>query len=303
MINRLVVLAGLAACSMSASAGIINDYNLITLGNLDSTSEVEGRALIVGDINGANSSNYGTMLLPRSAYSDIDVLTVIGNVTSGGALQVDAGDFRHGGTVGRQVNTNGVGGQTFFDAGLGTLGTNAANAMNSLSAHLLTLTADSSAPIPGPQPGPLVFNCNGSGDGIAVFNVVGSQVFSNNNVQQLELNVNGASAVVINVSGTNINFNQGNMVGNWNSLFARANVIWNFFEATNIIFDRAMNGAVLAPHANLRNNTVIEGSTFVGGTFTQRGEVHLPGYTGYVPAPGAAGLLGVAGLVAARRRR
>lgn len=303
MINRLVVLAGVAACSMSASAGIINDYNLITLGNLDSNSEVEGRALIVGNIVGQDSSNYGTMLLPRASFSDIDVLTVVGNVSSGNPIQVDAGDFRHGGSVGRIVNTNGVGGQTFLDGGLGGLASSASSAMTSLSAHLLTLTADSSAAIPGPQPGPLVFNCNGGGDGVAVFSVVGSQVFSNNNVQQLELNVNGASAVVINVSGTNINFNQGNMVGNWNTLFARANVIWNFFEATNIVFDRAMNGAVLAPLANLRNNTVIEGSTFVGGTFTQRGEVHLPGYTGYVPAPGAAGLLGVAGLVAARRRR
>jgi choice-of-anchor A domain-containing protein len=294
---------GVAALGVSASAGILNDYNLIALGNLDSDSEVEGRAYIGGSIVGQASSNYGTMLLPRADYANVDVLTVVGNVGSGNALQVDSGDFRYGGSLSRIVNTNGVGGQTFADPSVASTLAGVQAALTGASASMLTLTADSTASLPSGQPAAAVFNCTPGSDGIAVFNVSGAQVFSNNLVQQIELNLNGATAVVINVSGTNITFNQGNMVGAWNTAFARANVIWNFHQATNILFDRAMNGAVLAPLATLRNNTVIEGSTFVGGVFTQRGEVHLPGYTGYVPTPGAAGLLGLAGLAAARRRR
>lgn len=302
MTNRLFAAAALAAFAVPASAGILNDYNLISLGNLDSNSEVEGRAYVGGNIVGQDSSNYGTMLSPAAAFSNVDVLTVVGSISSGNPLQVQVGDLRLGGSQGRIVNFNGVGGNLNADPGVVSTLAGVQAALTGASANMLTLTADSTASIPNGQPGPLVFNCTPGGDGLAVFNVSGAQVFSNNLVQQIELNLNGASAVVINVSGTNITFNQGNMVGAWNTLFARANVIWNFHEATNILFDRAMNGAVLAPLASVRNNTVIEGSTFVG-SLLQRGEVHLPGYTGYVPTPGAAGLLGVAGLVAARRRR
>ncbi|MFM9958362.1 MAG: collagen-binding domain-containing protein [Phycisphaerales bacterium] len=302
MVNRLFVLAGLCACSLSASAGVLNDYNLIVLQNLDSNSEVEGRAFVGGNIVGGDSSNYGTMLAPAAAFSNVDVLTVVGNISSGNPLQLQVGDLRLGGALSRIINFNGVGGNLVNDPGVGSMLAGVAGAMTGASSAMLALTADSTASLPGPQPGPLVFNCTPGGDGVAVFNLSGSQVFSNNLVQQIDLNLNGSNAVVINVSGTNINFNQGNMVGAWNTLFARANVVWNFFEATDILFDRAMNGAVLAPLAHVRNNTVIEGSTFVK-SFFQRGEVHLPGYTGFVPTPGAVTLLGAAGLAALRRRR
>lgn len=301
-IRSAAAIAGLCVSVSSASAGILNDYNLIVLNSLDSNSEVEGRAYIGGSIIGSDSSNYGTMLFPRADYANVDVLTVVGNISSGNPLQIEAGDLRLGGALGRIVNLNGTGGNLINDPGVGSTLAGVSAAMTGASAAMQTLTADSTASIPNGQPGPLVFNCAPGGDGIAVFNVSGSQVLSNNLVQQLELNLNGASAVVINVSGTSINFNQGNMVGAWNTAFARANVIWNFYQATDILFDRAMNGAVLAPLAHLRNNTVIEGSTFVSSMY-QRGEVHLPGYTGFVPTPGAAGALALAGVVAGRRRR
>lgn len=294
--------AGLLACSLSASAGILNDYNLIVLNDLNSNSEVEGRAFVGGNIVGGDASNYGVMLSPESAYSTIDVLTVVGNISAGNPLNIDAGDLRLGGTLGRIVNFNGPGGNLVNDPGVGSLLAGVSAALTGASSAMLTLTADSTASIPSGQPGPVVFNCTPGGDGIAVFNVSGSQVLSNNLTQELNLNLNGATSVVINVSGTTVNFNQGNMTGTWNTAFARANVIWNFFEATSLTIDRAMNGAVLAPLAHLTNFSVIEGSTFVK-SFHQRAEVHLPGYTGFVPAPGTVSALALAGLVAGRRRR
>ncbi len=141
-----------------------------------------------------------------------------------------------------------------------------------------------------------------SGAGVAVFNVSAANVFNNSLIQQIELNAGSATSVVINVSGTTVNFTNGNMVGAWTSAFARSKVIWNFWEATSIFFDRNFNGAVLAPNAHLRNTTAIDGSVFVL-SIQQDGEVHLPNYTGFVPAPGSLALLGAAGVLAARRRR
>jgi len=90
-------------------------------------------------------------------------------------------------------------------------------------------------------------------------------------------------------------------VGAFTTNFARANVIWNFVDATSITLQRGFSGAILAPNAHLTNVNDIDGSVFVG-SFTQNGEVHLPNYTGVIPAPGAVALLGVAGLLGRRRR-
>ncbi len=301
MTRFVLAVAGLAACSLSSSAAILNDFNLIVLHNLDSTSEVEGRTFVGGNVTNANSSNYGTKLTPASSYLGTDVLTVVGNINSGNALQLQAGNLRLGGSLGRTINYNG-GGHLISDPGVSSQLAGVSGALSGASSSMFALTTDSTASIPSGQPGPLVFNCTPGGDGLAVFSVSAAQVFSNSLVQSLDISFNGASAVVINVAGATVNFNQGNMVGSFNTAFARANVVWNFFQATSITFDRAMNGAVLAPLATVQNNTVIEGSTFVSAS-NQRGEVHLPGYTGYVPAPGAAGVLGLAGLLASRRRR
>jgi choice-of-anchor A domain-containing protein len=82
----------------------------------------------------------------------------------------------------------------------------------------------------------------------------------------------------------------------------RATTIWNFSQATSLTIDRNFNGAILAPSAHLTNSTAIDGSVFVA-SMTQNGEVHLPGYTGVVPAPGTAVLAGLGGLIMAARRR
>ena len=72
----------------------------------------------------------------------------------------------------------------------------------------------------------------------------------------------------------------------------------------SITLDRNFNGAILAPLANLQNSTAIDGSVWVK-SFTQSGEVHLPNFTQYttIPAPGAASLMALGGLLIVRRRR
>jgi choice-of-anchor A domain-containing protein len=304
--TRIVALAGLVGCfvaagSSIAKADLLRDFNLVVVGNLDSQSEVEGRTIVGGNLNGP-ASNYGIMLTPASSFLNTDVLIVGGNLNAQN-INMNAGNLRHAGANNAQnINFNG-GGQRFQDAGVANVGAAAATELNGNVTFFNGLASNSVASFPNSQPGPLTFNCSPDSNGVAVFNVAGSAVFSNNLVQSININFNGATSVVINVSGSSVNFTQGNFVGNFTSSFARSNVLWNMGAASSIdMGGKQFNGALLAPNASLFTQGVMEGSVFVG-SFLQRGEVHLPGYRGIIPAPGAATMLGLGMVMAGRRRR
>lgn len=292
-----LAVGGLAVSA--AEAGIINNWNLIVLGNWTNNSQdVEGNAFCGGNFTGGSPTIAKN--LNAAAWLNRDSLAVVGTTTVSN-INLQAGNFAHGGAVTGNVNRNG-GGTVRQDNTLAALGATMASEMVTLSSSLRSLAADSVATFPGGQPGAVRYTANAGLDGIAVFSVNAGNVFNNNLIQQIELDINGASQIVINVAGTSVNFNNGNMVGSWTSAFARANVIWNFFEATSIDLDRNFNGAILAPLAHLENSTAIDGSVFVR-TFNQTGEVHLPFYNGSVPTPGTFALVGMGALAMGRRRR
>jgi choice-of-anchor A domain-containing protein len=295
--SALTALVAGAIASSASATSVLSDWNLIVFGNLNSTQEVEGRTLIGGNLT-TGSSQYGTKLNP-GLFAGTDVLVVGGNI-NGGNVQIEAGNLRLGGSQTGNLNFNG-GGSLINDPSAGNIALDARAEVLGLSSFFNTLTPNSTVSIPNGQPGPLVFNAVANVDGVAVFHVDGNQIFGNGLVQQFDLNLNGATSVIINVSGTSINHNAGNLVGNFNSANA-STILWNFYEATTINTDRLLYGAVLAPDAHLTNSTVIAGSVAVN-SFTQNGEVHLPNYNGYVPTPGTALLLATAGLFASRRRR
>lgn len=293
------VLAASAAVAASAQASVVNNWNLVVTGNWTNNSQdVEGNAFCGGNLSGG-SPTIGSHLTP-GAWVGRDVLAVAG-ATSVSNINLQAGNFAHGGAVAGNVNQNG-GGNSHADGTLAAQAVAYASELSLLSASLRGLAADSVAQYPSGQPGAVRYNATAGADGLAVFNVNAANVFNNNLIQQIELNINDASQIVINVAGTTVNFNNGNMVGSWTSAFARSSVIWNFFEATSLTFDRNFNGAVLAPSAHLTNSTAIDGSVFVS-SFTQNGEVHIPFYTGTVPAPASLAVLGLAALGGRRRRR
>ncbi len=291
-----VGIAVAAVVAASAAGSIVTQYNQVVLGNLQTGQDTEGRAYVGGNLSGS-AMQFGTKLLPRTAWLGVDVLQVGGNISVNN-LHMEAGNLHRTGTRGGTVDFNG-GGHEIVDGGpLGLLGAYTSD-LTSLSSSLDGLATDSTVQIPSGQPGPLKFIATPGADGVAVFRIAASDL-SSSLVQQIELS-GSATSIIVNVTGGSMNFNQGNFVGNWLNAGVRATTMWNFVGATSIQLDRNWNGAILAPLASLTNTTAIDGSVFVK-SMTQNGEVHLPGYTGYVPSPGTVAL-GTMGLLLAGRRR
>ncbi|MGB3509685.1 MAG: choice-of-anchor A family protein [Microcoleaceae cyanobacterium] len=263
----------------SASALTLGDYNLVVFEDLQSNSEVEGNAFIGGNLSGS-SSNYCIKCNSGGNFQPFDGvgLKVVGNI-EGNPKQVNNGaDLQYGGNLNSIVNMNG-GGSKSQNSALATEFGQLKNFLTNTSSELSNLGANSTVVIPGQQPGAVKFNS--SGDDIAVFNIDASQLFSNK-TQQIELNLNGSESAVINVSGTSANWTQGNIVGGFTGDSIQQKVLWNFYEAETLNFNNALHGSLLAPLAHLTNQTEMEGSIVVK-SFNQRGEVHLPVFTGKLP--------------------
>jgi|TARA_R100000501_G_scaffold17911_1_gene34664 choice-of-anchor A domain-containing protein len=104
-------LVGLAAgVSTSATAGpiegleVMRTYNLVTLGNLQNSSEVEGRTHVGGNLSG--SSNYNVGGAGFQAAGDAPKLQVGGNIGSGWQNIQGGGSVVAGGNI-SQINLNG----------------------------------------------------------------------------------------------------------------------------------------------------------------------------------------------------
>lgn len=282
-----------------ADASAINNWNLIVKNNLTSgSSEVEGRTIVGGNLSG--TSNYGIKLTPASNYLNVDSLVVGGSVAANN-YQIQAGRARLFGSKGAaNFNMNGGGALIQNDSGVTSMVNSAWADVVNASTYCSSLAATNTVTLPSGQPAGVTFNSIAGIGGLAVFGVNGNSLFQNNLVQQMSINMNSATTVVINVSGTNITYNGGNMVGGFNVANA-SKIIWNFYEATTLNIDRHFFGAILAPKATMSNSTAIEGSVFTD-TFHQNGEVHLPNFDGNIPTPGTLTLAGF-GLIAASRRR
>ena len=299
-----VALLGVNAPTAEASTpNLLGEWSLIAFENASSNSNNQGRAWIGGNLTGS-ASDYGTRL-NRNLFRPQDILRVGGSIQVSN-INMEAGSIRHGGSITGNTNFNG-GGQRFAASSVASLMPAARGQLLWNSNFLRQMTATSTLTIPTGQPGPLNFNAvpasSGPSAGVAVFNVSGASVFNNSRVQQMDVNFGAATSIVINVSGTTINWTNGNMIGNLATDFARARIIWNFFEATSInLQGRAFSGAILAPLAHLTHEGVISGSVAVK-SIDQRSEIHLPSFVGYIPSPGAAAALVMGGLIASRRRR
>jgi choice-of-anchor A domain-containing protein len=205
------------------------------------------------------------------------MLVVVGDIVSGSPLQLNAGSLRLGGSLnGRVINFNGGG--TLIPDNHQSDGP-VTTMLQSASAQLAAQIANNTAQLPSGQPGPARFNVTSvTADGAAIFEVAADQLF-NNGVQQIELNPGSASMVIINVTGSTVNWTSGNMVGSFTDLQARSRIIWNFPQASTINFNAYnMMGAVLAPYAHVTTAANIDGAVAVRA-LTTTSEIHQPTLT------------------------
>jgi choice-of-anchor A domain-containing protein len=303
LMSRFVI----AACVVggvagSAMAGSIHDWNHVVRRDLHNTSEVEGSALVGGNLYG--TSNYAAHLVTASNGAG---LAVGGNIASGNIQINHGGDLRIAGSVNGVVNLNG-GGQTVNTASAAADVASIFSQANAYSSYLAGLSATSSVDGGG--------NMNGSantminGQRVAVFSMTQSMLTS---LGQLNLNFGSAQLVVINfdasASGGSVNLNAPpNLIGGFNSSNA-SRIVWNFLNTTSISVNNTFNGMMLAPSADLSlNGGAINGTVIVDNVRAMNAEIHNTGFSGnlvVVPLPAAAwsGLAMLGGVMVVRRVR
>lgn len=321
-------LALAAATPVSATTVIqgidaLHEWNLVVLGNLTSSSEVEGRTFVGGNLDGT-ASNY-QIRTPAASTAGTPALTVVGDVTGG--MKSVTGGATVGGNVTSGFTLNGnpqtvlVGGtiantnknqNTILTDQAATPGFTQAlidqrsaltRSLIDLSDGLSALTATSNALITGSR---ATFNAVAGSNGVAVFSLNGSDLTK---FGEIDFNRNGADTVIVNVSGATIKLDD-NFIGNVDQL--GRNVIWNFADATKVDVTTQWRGSVLAPLAAGTTGNYIQGSA-VFNSMVQNGEVHLDTYAGNfrptaaVPEPGTWMMMlagfGVLGATLRRRRK
>ncbi len=287
----------LATVTATTHAAAINEWNLIVRHNLSTTSEVDGSALIGGNVSG--TSNYSVHGVTASNGAG---LAVGGNISAGMNVQINnGGDLRIGGTNFGTLNLNG-GGSAIVDNGISGLVSSIFSQANTLSNTLKNLTPN------GTMDGAGNFNASPTllgGQQVAIYNIHQNDFQS---LGQMNLNFGSANTVIINVAadanGVVDFIAPPNIIGGFNQ--ANSNrILWNLYNATLVKVNNSFNGALIAPNADLKlSGGGINGTVLVDNVSQMDAEVRFNLYTGYVPEPATLGLmLAGAGAMIIRRRR
>ena len=283
-------------CAELNSLSLLKEYNLITLGDLSTSSDVEYKTLVCGSLKSSSSANFAIHLDQSSTKPNQPVLEIARSVAAGSPLNVQVGSVSIGQATdkvskqtdvqylvnnNRQFNINGgnQGAQVIYDPKLIGKCDEITEDLTKLSLMLSRRKPNNNVSVPSDQPGPLNFNVvTTDSDGFAFFTVPnGNEIFNNQKVQNIEIrNIPPQAAlVIINVPGKSIVFDGGNIVGSLTQLETRSRVLFNFYEAEQINMQRNFMGALLAPFAAVQTNANIDGATVVK-TLSTSSELHKP---------------------------
>ena len=289
--------------SATARAGVLSDFNLIALGDVTGTSEVEGRSLVFGDVVGS-AKNFA--ILPAAVASSPTTPGVgAGDALVVGGQVLATSNVNHGGVRVRGADggaaINNADFVTFNDAGVDAVLTRAAAEISQADAYFAGLTADSSVDLSDFNQA--IFTSTPGADGVAVFDIDAS-FFGRNGTFDLRGDTS-ADLFVIRVGGST-SLTSGNALNVFANEFGQdafqSRIVWDFSALTgqlNLV--NGLGGSVFAPGADLTFGSPLEG-TVVARNVNLASEVHLP--TSVVPEP-AAGLVAftTAAPLLLRRRR
>lgn len=322
--------AGASQAAPLTAVEVLQQFNLVSLGDVTTTSHVDGRSFIGGNLNGQNAvMGMHPGRAPASAYS---ALTVMGNVQ---ATQVTAGGMTTLGNVNGVIvnngataiagnashsNFNGSGGAyiggtlSHVNRNSGSLSASTASAMfdtatstdfsrvlNGASEQLRALSSTGSSwTVNGNR---VTFHAVADAQGVAVFDLRGADALLG--LAEFDFDLGLATSVILNSDIDSATI-AANFVGSGAQSIA-PKVIWNFYNATNLTINRQFGGSILATDALLTTRGNIEGGVFVNG-LKQYEEIHLGAYTGVLPpqplpVPGTLGLVLAAAAAAFFTRR
>lgn len=287
-------------------------------GNLLGNVNVNGPGLSVGgniSTSNLNLNRGGDVHVGGNVASSFNAnfngngnLYVVNNVNGGVSVNANGGSAYIGGATLGNVNANGGGTLHTGSAvpaatqpDIAGLVASAHDSLTTYSTQLAGLASDSSITQSGNK---LIFDAQAGSDGVAVFDINGASLL--NSASEFEFSLNGATSIVINVSGIGANLLNiaANFLGGIATTLA-TNTIWNFTDAEEINIGAQFGGTILAAMADLTNSANIEGSVIVGNLL-QYAEIHYNGPTTIVattPLPAALPMFGAALVLFGMKRR
>lgn len=290
--------AALVGQSISTGIAALKEWNVVSFNNFSTANHVGGRTLVGGNLNvtngvvamggtGSGNSTYGTSAVTVAGNANFSNGNVNGaGVQVGGNL---TGNFNNNGGGAVQVGGTAQNQQNFsVQANQGanftnTLISQAADikaSLTSLSANLAALANTSGVTVGGDSNNQSI---TVTGTGLKVLNW-SEALFEGNSNQQLQVTIPSGATLVVNVAGTDIDFNR-----NFNTFANMNNVLFNFYEATTVDVMKQFSGSILAVNAAVTGGYSgnIDG-TVVGNSVTQQanGEIHNVPFQGDLSSVG-----------------
>ncbi|KXI29765.1 choice-of-anchor A family protein [Paraglaciecola hydrolytica] len=290
----------------------VGNYNLFLQNDFKNNGgvHIHGKAFVGGDWT-TNVNQPGADALTGS--NSVDAVTVLGELKGSGSLTINNGNNVVYGTkaAGFGLTLNNTGGKigtatqisdSSYNNQFSTIWNQAVND----SQHFKTLA--STGAVSEVQEGKKGIFQNDNTLDLNVFNINSSSFISNGN-GEIEFLTTPSAPVVINVGGTGIINIGAKPLGNFINA-SGANVLWNFYEATQINFTARWVGSILAPNAHINySGGDIDGS-IVAMSLEGNSQLHNVLYTydppqpptEEVPAPAGIFLIGLGLLIMARRK-
>ncbi|WP_170252893.1 choice-of-anchor A family protein [Colwellia echini] len=277
------------SCSVTAGSFVLQDYNVVTIEDFQTSSHVDGKVFVGGDLIANSKIGVGEHLTSPYAGATLQVagsvqgssgISVKGSMEVGSSNSLSTFDNGHKVRVNNQEIQNSSG--ISINADLTTTAINFKNELEQASTSFQNMAStNNTITYKENKKYTLTVDESLGADDYAVFDLDSmNKFFSNSANQEAEIianNINDIAGIIINVSGTTINQAQNNnMLGNIFSNF-REKILWNFYEATTITLSaNNFMGTLLAPLATVTAMGNIDGAVGAYSLITNR-EIHLVG--------------------------